>query len=221
MLTALPPPAPYGVYDSTTPSALPSDTTDAVYANGSFFARPSEVPSHSRLWITVNTSDPNANVLDVEPGDATPAQAGQWVVAHDKVSSQPAVVYQSLGNWSAVKAEVPRGYPVQYWIADPTGSPHLVPGSSATQWYWGKTVDISETAPGFGQGSDHGTDVHRASEHAHAAGPRRSAPRAVAPHRSTAPPVQATASHLSTTPASTFARQLAAVVFSVSAIKLG
>jgi hypothetical protein len=38
---------------------------------------------------------------------------------------------------------------VKYWIADPTGSPHILPGSSATQWYWGANYDITQAAPGF------------------------------------------------------------------------
>jgi hypothetical protein len=38
---------------------------------------------------------------------------------------------------------------VKYWIADPTGYEHIVPGSSATQWYWGQNYDISSVAAGF------------------------------------------------------------------------
>jgi hypothetical protein len=38
---------------------------------------------------------------------------------------------------------------VRYWIADPTGYEHIVPGSSATQWYWGPNYDISSAAAGF------------------------------------------------------------------------
>jgi hypothetical protein len=165
---------PYGLYDSTTPSSLPSDKPNAVYADGAYAADPSQVPGHDRLWIDVNTSDPHANALDVEPGDATPSQAGAWVAAHDAEESQPAIVYTMMSDWSSVQQAVREdapGKPCQYWIADPTGVPHLVPGSSATQWYWGSSVDISETTPGFGQGSTHGTD-HRTREHALAAAPR-------------------------------------------------
>lgn len=202
MFTA-PPPAPYGLYDSTTTSNLPSDKANAVYADGAYAASPTEVPSHTRLWIDVNTSDPRAAVLDVEPGDATPSQAGQWAAEHDKVSSQPAIVYTMLSDWAAVKAAVPAGTPVQFWIADPTGTPHLVPGSSATQWYWGSSVDISETAPGFGQGSGHGTGDDSDREHAHT-------PARTASHRSTALPV-----------VSPLIRQLASTIFGVGVIKSG
>jgi len=38
---------------------------------------------------------------------------------------------------------------IHWWIANPTGRPHLVPGSDATQWYWGPSYDISTASPGF------------------------------------------------------------------------
>ena len=37
---------------------------------------------------------------------------------------------------------------VKYWIADPTGTPHILP-AAATQWYWGASYDISAAHPGF------------------------------------------------------------------------
>ena len=39
---------------------------------------------------------------------------------------------------------------VRWWIADPTGVPHIVPGASATQWYWGHNYDITTARPGSG-----------------------------------------------------------------------
>jgi hypothetical protein len=38
---------------------------------------------------------------------------------------------------------------VKYWIADPTGTPHILPGAAATQWYWGANYDISTAKAGF------------------------------------------------------------------------
>ena len=38
---------------------------------------------------------------------------------------------------------------VRWWIADPTGVDHIVPGASATQWYWGHNYDITTAKPGF------------------------------------------------------------------------
>jgi len=152
------PTKPYVVYDSVTPSSLPSSQPAAVYADGAYAASASEVSGHhSVLWIDTNGSDPNANALDVEPGDATPSSAAQWVQAH--LSKQPhsvAIIYTMRSDWSAVQDAV-GGLPsweqshVRYWIADPTGVPHVVPGSSATQWYWGSHYDISTANPNFEQ----------------------------------------------------------------------
>jgi hypothetical protein len=152
------PTKPYTMYDSVTPGAIPASQPAAVYADGAYAASSSEMSGHhSVLWIDTNGSDPNANVLDVEPGDATPAGAAQWVQAH--LSAQPhstAIIYTMRSDWSAVQAAV-GGLPsweqshVRYWIADPTGVPHVVPGSSATQWYWGSSYDISTANPNFTQ----------------------------------------------------------------------
>ena len=96
-------------------------------------------------------------MLDVEPGDATPAGAASWVQSH--LSKQPhsvAIIYTMRSDWSAVQDAV-GGLPsweqshVRYWIADPTGVPHVVPGSSATQWYWGSSYDESTANPNFTQ----------------------------------------------------------------------
>jgi hypothetical protein len=152
------PTKPYTIYDSVTPSSIPASQPAAVYADGAYAASSSQVSGHhSVLWIDTNGSDPNANALDVEPGDATPASAASWVQAH--LSAQPhsvAIIYTMRSDWSAVQDAV-GGLPsseqshVRYWIADPTGVPHVVPGSSATQWYWGSSYDISTANPNFQQ----------------------------------------------------------------------
>ena len=139
-----------------TPSALPGGQRVAVYANGAYEASRSAVAGHGWvLWIDVNGSNTRANVLDVEPGDATPAGAAKWV--KQRLSSYPnqlAIVYTMLSEWQAVKNNVGHlpswmQHKVRYWIADPTGVNHVVSGSSATQWYWGKTYDITTANPDF------------------------------------------------------------------------
>jgi hypothetical protein len=152
------PTKPYLVFDSVTPSSLPASSAAAVYADGAYAASSSQVAGHhSVLWIDTNGSDPNANVLDVEPGDATPAGAATWVQQH--LAKQPhsvAIVYTMRSDWSAVQDSI-AGLPsweqghVRYWIADPTGVPHVVPGSAATQWYWGSSYDESTANPNFTQ----------------------------------------------------------------------
>lgn len=147
---------PYTIYDSVTPSTIPSGQAAAVYANGSYAASASQTAGHrSVLWIDTNGSDPSANVLDVEPGDATPAGAAQWV--QHRLTNKPqsvAIVYTMMSDWQQVKDNVAHlpGWmqsKVRYWIADPTGVQHVVPGSSATQWYWGSSYDLTTANPNF------------------------------------------------------------------------
>jgi hypothetical protein len=150
------PPKPYLIYDSVTPSEIPAGQQVATYADGNYAASPASVAGRGHiLWIDTNGSDPSADALDVEPGDATPAGAALWVQA--KLSANPggvAIVYTMISDWSAVKADI-AGLPnwmqshVRYWIADPTGVPHVLPGSNATQWYWGNNYDITTANPGF------------------------------------------------------------------------
>lgn len=72
------PAPPYIFYDSVTPTAIPRGQRVATYANGAYQASPASVAGRGRvLWIDTNGSDPWANALDVEPGDATPAGAAQ------------------------------------------------------------------------------------------------------------------------------------------------
>jgi hypothetical protein len=149
------PPRSYAIYDSATATDLPSGHAEAAYADGAYAASPAQVPGHHPLWIDVTGSDPHANALDVERGDSPADTSAGWVRAH--LAGQPhsvAIIYSSRSDWPAVRASVAtlpaweRSH-VRYWIADPTGVPHVVPGSSATQWYWGKTYDISTANPNF------------------------------------------------------------------------
>ena len=144
------------IYDSTNPSAIPAGQHVATYSNGAFQASSSSVAGRGNvLWIDTNGSNTHASALDVEPGDATPAQAAQWVNA--KLTASPhsdAIVYTFKSDWSSVQGQI-NTLPsweqshVKYWIADPTGTPHNVAGASATQWYWGSNYDISSAQPGF------------------------------------------------------------------------
>jgi hypothetical protein len=152
-----PPPQPYQLYDSVTPSSIPaSSQAVAVYANGHYAAAPGQVGKRGlTLWIDTNGSDTHADVLDVEPGDATPTQAAAWV--QQKLNDSPnstAIIYTMRSDWGAVQSAVNQlawwmPSHTKYWIADPTGVPHIVPGAEATQWYWGQNYDISTAMPDF------------------------------------------------------------------------
>jgi hypothetical protein len=149
-------PRPYLIYDSVNPQAIPGNPVIATYADGPNPDSPSSVAAFSHvLWIDIDASDPQANALDIEPGCATPSEAPGWVSA--RLSADPhtvAILYTMISEWPTVQADV-SSLPswmqsrIRWWIADPTGSPHIVPGSQATQWYWGQNYDISTALPGF------------------------------------------------------------------------
>jgi hypothetical protein len=149
------PAKPYLIYDSTTPQAIPAHHEVATYADGNFAVPASQVAGRNVMWVDTNGSDPHAQALDIEPGDATPTQAATWV--QQKLTADPqstAVLYTMKSDWPAVQASVATlptwmQHQVRWWIADPTGVPHVVPGSNATQWYWGQSYDISTATPGF------------------------------------------------------------------------
>jgi hypothetical protein len=146
----------YTFYDSTTPAEIPAHQEIAVYANGEYAAQPSSVGDSSQvIWIDVEGNDVDATALDVEPGDAAPADVAGWV--ERRLQAHPdalAIVYTMRSEWDAAKASVATlpawmQARVRWWIADPTGHEHIVPGSQATQWYWGEDYDISTALPGF------------------------------------------------------------------------
>jgi hypothetical protein len=144
------------MYDATNASAIPAHQVAAVYANGAYRPSGSAVPRGTRvLWIDVFASDPSADVLDVEPGDAQPSSVAAWAKSRlDRYTWSTPIVYTMRSEWGAAKASVatlPKWMQsrVLWWIADPTGHPHLLPGSSATQWYWGENYDISTASSGL------------------------------------------------------------------------
>jgi hypothetical protein len=144
------------IYDSVTPSAIPAGKAVAAYSNGAYQASAAQVAGHGTvLWIDVNGSNTRAGALDVEPGDATPAGAAAWASA--KLTKDPnatAIIYTFKAAWGPVISNI-NALPawmhshVKYWIADPTGTPHILPGAAATQWYWGANYDISSAKAGF------------------------------------------------------------------------
>jgi hypothetical protein len=146
---------PYQIYDSVTPAAIPARHPIATYATGGYAVNPAAVTGRRVLWIDTNGTDPRAGALDIEPGDATPAAAAAWTRA--KLTTQPralARLYTMRSEWPAARAAIrtlPRHLQtrVRWWIADPTGTPHIVPGAQATQWYWGPHYDITTATPTF------------------------------------------------------------------------
>jgi hypothetical protein len=148
---------PYLIYDSVTPGSIPAHHAIAAYATGNYAAPRSAMAGRKTVfWIDTTGTDHGASALDVEPGDATPSLAASW--AWHRLHNDPHVlarIYTNRSEWAAVKAAVARLSPsmrsqIRWWIADPTGYAHVVPGSAATQWYWGNNYDITTATPRFG-----------------------------------------------------------------------
>lgn len=146
----------YLIYDSVIPGAIPPHHLIATYATGGHPTSPAEVAGRGPvLWIDVDGSDPAASALDIEPGTVSPSVAPVWV--RQKLTADPkalAKLYTSISEWPAVQAAVATlpswmRSRIRWWIADPTGYPHMVPGSDATQWYWGSGYDISTATSRF------------------------------------------------------------------------
>jgi hypothetical protein len=151
------PSKPYEFYDSVEPQTVPAGAIVGTYSTGARPVAASAVAGRKKvLWIDTLATDPaGSGALDVEPGCATPSQVPGWISSRLKAHPrQVAIIYMSLSEWPQVQADVAslpawmRSH-IRWWVADPTGVPHIVPGSSATQWYWGSTYDESMAEPNF------------------------------------------------------------------------
>lgn len=153
------------MYDSTTPDAIPADAgLVAGYVNGDYpwtMADWDRFANVVRLSITV-TAKAVAHVLDVETGDATPAQVPAWLELARKAEIDP-TVYCNKSTWPEVQLQCQRENVPEphYWIADPPEGniavAHLVPGSVATQYAWPEHgsdghYDVSLVADGWPSG---------------------------------------------------------------------
>jgi hypothetical protein len=110
-------------------------------------------PHAVRVAIAVHSSTNAGDVIDCETGDATPAQAAQWVRMRHAAGYCRPTVYCSRSVIPAVRKAtgnllLTRDYDI--WCADYTGSAHLVaaPGTpaaacAATQWASTSGWDVS------------------------------------------------------------------------------
>ena len=128
--------------DSVTPANLPpgfdlyGGYDDGNYNNVN--AIKAMYPNKTVIHFTVFASDNFGDILDVENGDATPAQAPGWVKMRRAAGHGGPLVYCSEATWSQVRqAFQSAGVPEPgYWIAGYPGSVGhaLYPGSIAHQW---------------------------------------------------------------------------------------
>jgi hypothetical protein len=121
------------MYDSVTASDIPASAAMvAGYDTGPYAwssADWNRFPDVPHVHIDTQASPPNTGqVLDVEEGDATPAQAPGWVVQRRAAGADP-TIYCNASTWPAVIAAFRSAGVAQphYWIAKYDNVPSPMP----------------------------------------------------------------------------------------------
>lgn len=148
------------MYDSVNPSRIPRDAEIvAGYVNGIYKWADSDwalFPNAVHVGIAVRASYDGGEVLDVEIGDATPAEAPGWVTMRRSHDVDPSI-YCNLSTWPTVVRAFQSAGVVEphYWIAHYDGSPTLPVGAVAKQYQNTPGFDVSSVAD-FWPGIDTG-----------------------------------------------------------------
>lgn len=127
------------MYDSVDVSTIPANAqivagyVDGLYANVGSMQR--RFPNAVVVRIAVSSRTNDGHVLDVEPGDATPATAVGWVEMRRRAGADPSV-YCNTSQWPAVRkafrdANIPEPH---YWVAQWDGKAILPTGAIAKQY---------------------------------------------------------------------------------------
>src|ERR1700751_6084122 len=127
---------------STIAQKFPNAAMVAGYINGNFAWTQAEwnlFPHANHVTISITASADAGDVLDVETGDATPAQTAGWIATRKASGYYRPSIYCSRSVIPAVRQGTGSyilGRDYDIWVADWTGSPHQVtaPGSPAATW---------------------------------------------------------------------------------------
>lgn len=143
------------MFDSTRPERIArSARCVALYHNGRYAASPQVIEGFRRRGVKVLLIDVLGNapdecsVADREQEDIPQDIIRTWVLQRIAVRGRLARVYCDLDNWPGAQ-DACEGLRVRWWVANPTGTEHLVPGSDATQWLWTPGYDQSMLSPEF------------------------------------------------------------------------
>lgn len=121
--------------DSTTASHIPLDTpVVAGYVDGFYAWSTADwalFPHAIRLTIATRSSN-QADILDVENGNATPSEAAGWVDRFDRPNRRRPTIYCSRSAWPQVRWALGARV-VDYWISTLDGTQD-VPGAVAVQY---------------------------------------------------------------------------------------
>ena len=127
------------MYDSVTPTDIPASArmvagyVDGRYAWSAQAWRRWRGARFVRIAVLASTND--GNVLDVERGDATPAQSVGWVLMRRRAGGDPSV-YCNASTWPAVRAAFHAAGVAEphYWIASWGTGPTGIAGAVAHQY---------------------------------------------------------------------------------------
>jgi|SRR5579859_1043815 len=147
------------LFDSVDLDQIPASATAvAGYVGGAwptFQALQARFPNARHVSIAVNAGE-DAEVLDIETGDANPSEAPAWARRQLGRGATRPCLYASLSVMPSVVAAM-AGAGIhrtvyRLWVAHFTDEPHIPVGFGACQWTcnsMGRNLDESLTLPGF------------------------------------------------------------------------
>lgn len=158
------------MYDGISPLRLPAGADlYAGYDDGRWpdaAAIAARFPNATVLRITTNPADEMGDVLDVERGDATPADTPGWLTRRRLAGAWPSV-YCSLDTWGQVKQALAKADVAvpPWWIAHYLPAQPVLPADWAA-WQWNSTPGYDQSVvadywPGVdpAPGTDGGPDM--------------------------------------------------------------
>lgn len=144
------------MYDAVNISNIPHNPEAVAGYVGGSFDNYNELlryfPHAKHLSIAVNASE-DAECLDIEKGDAAPGDAPGWIRRqHERGLKRPCVYGSSSEMGNIMRRILGNGIKrneFRVWSAHWTGTPHVEPGSDATQYAGGQVLDKSQCLPNF------------------------------------------------------------------------
>lgn len=128
------------MYDGVDASRLPvSAQLVAGYVDGLYKwsdADWARFPKSVKARIAVFSSTDDGHVLDVEPGNATPAQSVDWVLMRRRAGVDP-TVYMNTSTWPTVRGAFRSRNVAEphYWVAQYDGVATIPAGAIGKQYY--------------------------------------------------------------------------------------
>lgn len=134
---------PRTMYDAVTPANIPADATlVAAYVDGRYATSYADLVArfpHAQ-HVSICAFDTGvADVLDCEPGNASPNQAVDWVLTMRELGRTPTVYCNELDptwGWPALRSAFDAAHVPQplYWTANYSRPPAIMPGTIGHQY---------------------------------------------------------------------------------------